>query len=158
MSKINLIYGSGDVLHTHVNINPFAEEEDGKTIIRGDIKNLDKYCDDCELSELIATDVIDYVPHSENKKTLENWIKKIRIGGKIVIGGIDMFEVCKSVSLYEIDTFDANILLHGDQTKPYIIRKSNFTAVGLSEYLESKGFKIIKKRIKNYRMVVEGER
>ena len=158
MDKINLMYGPGDVLHTHLNINPFAEEEDGKTIVRGDVKNLDKYCDDSELSELIATDVIDYIPAYENRETIDNWIKKIRLGGKIVIGGIDMFEVCKSVALYETDNFEANILLHGEQTKPYMMRKCNFTAIGLAEYLEEKGIQVIKKRIHNYKMIVEGKR
>ena len=26
MDKVNLIYGSGDIIHTHININPFAEK------------------------------------------------------------------------------------------------------------------------------------
>ena len=39
MDKVNLIYGAGDVLHTHLNINPFTEEE-SENIIRDDIFKL----------------------------------------------------------------------------------------------------------------------
>ena len=78
MDKINLIYGEGDVFHTHLNINPFAEKPDGKIIVRDDLSNIDKYADDSELSELIATDVIDFLPANKTSEILENWIKKMQ--------------------------------------------------------------------------------
>jgi len=159
MEKINLIYGKGDVLHTHTNINPFANDADGETIIRGDISNLDKYVDDAELFELVAEDVIDYIPMSETQKTLNNWISKIRIGGKIILGGVDLFEACKGVSLRHIDTLQANMILHGTQEKPYLVRKSSFACDELCDYLEKNGgFKVIKKRTDSYAMVVEANR
>ena len=90
---------------------------------------------------------------------MSNWFKKIRIGGKIIIGGVDLFEVCKSFSQYRIDITEANRLIHGEQQKPYMFRKANFTALGISEYISEKfGFKIIKKRINNYHMIIESER
>ena len=159
MDKINLIYGSGDVLDSHLNINPFEQNPNGVNLIRGDVANLDKHADDAELSELCAFDVIDYLPLTNCEAALSNWIKKIRIGGKIIIGGIDLFEVCKSFSQYRIDITEANSLIHGQQTKPYLFRKANFTAVGLSEYISERfGFNVIKKRVNSYHMVIEAER
>ena len=159
MEKINLIYGKGDVLHTHVNINPFANDADGEKIIRGDISNLDKYVDDAELSELVAQDVIDYIPISETQKTLNNWISKIRIGGTIILGGVDLLESCKALSLRQIDTLEANFILHGTQEKPYLVRKSSFTCSELCDYIkENFDFKITKKRVESYSMVVEARR
>ena len=159
MKKINLIYGSGDVLDSHININPFEENPNDTNIIRGDVSNLDQYADDAELDELSAVDVIDYFPLNSCEDSLSNWFKKIRIGGKIIIGGVDLFEVCKSFSQYRIDITEANRLIHGEQQKPYMFRKANFTALGISEYISEKfGFKIIKKRINNYHMIIESER
>tara|TARA_R110000824_G_scaffold226663_2_gene414426 strand:+ start:140 stop:631 length:492 start_codon:yes stop_codon:yes gene_type:complete len=159
MSKVNLIYGVGDVLHTHININPFAEDADGERIIRDDITNLDKHVDDAELQELVALDVIDYIPITKIDSVLENWSRKIRVGGKIIIGGIDLMECCKSLSDYSIDIVTANSLIHGEQTKPYLVKRLNFTAVALAEYLEEAfNFTIIKKRLNNYRMIVEAKR
>ena len=57
------------------------------------------------------------------------------------------------------DLTEANILLHGSQEKPYLIRRSSFTALGISDYLQSKfNFTIMKKRVNSYRMVVEARR
>lgn len=158
MPKINLIYGVGDVLHTHININPFAVDADEKSIIRDSVQSIDKYADDSELLELIATDVIDYFPAQEIAEIISAWTKKIRIGGKIVVGGVDLMEVAKSLASYSIDAAKANIILHGEQQPQYMIRKSSFTTLGLSSYLEGSGFKIIKKRIQDYKCIVEGRR
>ncbi|HCI69507.1 MAG TPA: hypothetical protein DHV30_02445 [Balneola sp.] len=159
MSKVNLIYGTGDVLHTHININPFAENPDNKKIIRDDIINIDKHVDDAELSELVAYDVLDYIPLTKAEDAIHNWVKKIRMGGKIVLGGTDLIEVCKSLADYRIDLGEANVLIHGEQSKPYLIKRVGFTCLGLCDYLQNKyAFKIIKKRVNNYKMVVEAER
>ena len=159
MDKVNLIYGSGDIMQTHVNINPFAEKADGVNVIRADVQNIDKHVDDSELNELRAVDVINYVEIDKVESTVNNWCQKIRIGGKIVIGGTDLMEVCKSFSEYKSDLTEANILLHGSQDKPYLLRKSSFTAVGLSEYLESRfNFIVTKKRVNSYKMIIEARR
>tara|TARA_A100000172_G_C3005324_1_gene97757 strand:- start:8 stop:502 length:495 start_codon:yes stop_codon:yes gene_type:complete len=159
MNKVNLIYGVGDVLHTHVNINPFAEDADGETIIRADVINLDEYVDDAELTELVAEDVVDYIGSDKAEQTINNWVKKIRIGGKIIIGGVDILEVSKSLSQYRIDVTEANRLIYGEQTRPYLFKKSGFTCVGIAEYLEGVfGLRILKKRINNYKMIVEAQR
>jgi len=159
MQKVNLIYGVGDVFDTHLNINPFADKEVENKIIRGEVKNLDKYIDDGELDELLAYDVIDYISIADAESCISNWINKIRVGGKICIGGTDLIEVCKSFSQYRIDITTANELLHGSQEKPYLFKKINFTAIGLSEYLSSYfGLKVIKKRVNNYNMIVEAVR
>ena len=158
MSKINLIYGNGDVFNTHLNINPFKQENDPESVVRGDIKNLDNYADDSELEELLAIDVLDYIPLNETSEVISNWVKKIRYGGKIVIGGIDLMDVCKDFSQYKIGLDEANLLIHGEQDKPYLIRRVGFTAISVAGYLESKGLKVNKKRTSNYKMIVEAVR
>jgi hypothetical protein len=163
MKKINLLFGVGDVLDTHTNINPFATkeqlEEFGSKIIRDDIFNLDKYVDNSEANEILAYDVIDYIPLDRHEEVIENWVGKIRIGGRIVIGGTDLFEVCKSFSQYKIGSSEANELIHGSQEKPYLIKKLTHTALGMSEHLKNKfNLKIKKKRISGYKMIVEAER
>jgi len=159
MNKVNLIYGVGDIMHTHTNINPFAEKADGVKVIRSDITSLDKHIDDSEVDELRAMDVINYIEIGKVESTINNWCQKIRLGGKIIIGGVDLMEVCKSFSEYKSDLTEVNILLHGTQDKPYLIRRSSFTALGLSDYLESRfNFNITKKRVNNYELMIEARR
>lgn len=159
MNKVNLIYGAGDVVQTHVNINPFAENADGEKIIRADVSNLDKHVDDSELNELRAIDVLNYIEINKVESTIGNWCQKIRFGGIIIIGGVDLMEACKSFSEYKSDLTEANILLHGSQEKPYLTRRSSFTAIGLADYIHNKfNFTILKKRINLHRMIVEAKR
>ena len=121
--------------------------------------NLDEHVDDAELSELIAADVIDYIPLNEVNDVLSNWAKKIRVGGKIVLGGTDLVEVCKAMSQYRISITDANELIHGTQLKPYLIKRATFTAIGISDYLEGNfNFTTTKKSVNNYKMIVEAKR
>lgn len=159
MDKVNLIYGDGDILQTHLNINPFAKNDEQENVIRDSVENLDKHVDSSELKELIAYDVLDYISLDKHEDAIENWASKIRMGGKIIIGGVDFFEVSKAFSQYKLGSLEANILIHGTQTKPYLIKRLSHTAVGLSEYLTQRfNFTITKKRVSNYQMVVEAER
>ena len=82
MDKVNLIYGDGDILQTHLNINPFAKNDEQENVIRDSVENLDKHVDSSELKELIAYDVLDYISLDKHEDAIENWASKIRMGGK----------------------------------------------------------------------------
>jgi predicted TPR repeat methyltransferase len=158
LKKLNLIYGVGDVLHTHLNINPFAEEEIEDVLVRADIKDLSNFAEEAEVTEIIAKDVIDYLPLSQIEKVLSHWVSRLRHGGTIVVGGTDLYEVAKDFSQYRMDITSAIKLLHGEQTKPYLIKRVNFTVMGMVEYLSGMGLKIQKKRVNNHAMIVEAKR
>jgi|TARA_R110002020_G_scaffold248502_1_gene462526 hypothetical protein len=155
--KINLLYGSGDLLHTHLNLDPFTPDETN-ILVRADVKNLDNFVDDAEAQEIIALDVIDYIPLTEINKVIGHWVSKLGHGGSLIIGGTDLFEVSKAFSQYRLDITEANKLIHGEQYKPYLIKRVNFTALGLADYLESLGLKLQKKRVNNYRITIEAIR
>lgn len=159
MTKVNLIHGEGDVLDTHLNINPFAKKTEEGMLVRGDLTNIDKYVDDAEAEEIIAMDVIDYIPTTKTVESISNWISKLAIGGRIVIGGIDMIVISKSIADYSLDIASANLLIHGRQDQPYLIKRASFSAYDLAEYLElMHGLGIVKKDITNYKMFVEAQR
>tara|TARA_Y100001938_G_C8074820_1_gene425355 strand:- start:1378 stop:1863 length:486 start_codon:yes stop_codon:yes gene_type:complete len=159
MTKVNLIHGEGDVLDTHLNINPFTKKTEDGLLVRGDLTNIDKYVDDAEAEEIIAMDVIDYISTTKTAETIANWISKLAIGGRIVIGGIDIIAVSKSLADYSLDIASANLLIHGKQDEPYLIKRASFSAYDLAEYLEvTYGLGIVKKDIQNYKMFVEAQR
>lgn len=159
MTKVNLIYGEGDVLDTHLNINPFTKKTQEGFLVRGELTNLDKYVDDAEVDEMVALDVIDYIPTTQTKEALDNWLSKLRVGGRIIIGGIDILSISKSITDGSLDAPLANLLIHGKQDKPYLIKRASFSAYDLSKYLESSyNLGIVKKDIINYNMLVEAQR
>ena len=156
-TKINLLYGSGDVLHTHLNLDPFTSDETD-VLTRSDIKNLDSFVDDAEAQEIIALDVIDYIPLTDINAVIKHWVSKLRHGGLLIIGGTDLFEVSKAFAQYRLDITEANKLIHGEQSKPYLVKRTNFTTLGLADYLSSLGLKLQKKRINDFHLTVEATR
>jgi hypothetical protein len=133
------------------------EETDDVKI--GDIKNLDPFVNDAEATEIIATDVIDYLPLNDMNTIIDHWVSKLRRGGKIVIGGIDLFQVCKAFTQYDINVETANKLLHGLQDQPHLLKRLTLTLTGLRNYLRDKhGLKILKTRYAGYSMIVEAQR
>jgi len=156
--KINLIYGEGDVLSTHLNLHPFAMQ-DTDTVKIADVKNIDRWVCDAEATEIVATDVIDYLILYEVPKVIEGWIKKIRHGGKLIIGGTDMTEVCRAFSNGEIDLETTNKLLHGLQTQPHLVKRVNLTLIGVVGFLQNDfGLHITKKRKAGFNYIVEAVR
>lgn len=156
--KLNLVWGTGPEYGIdYLTINPFVQQEN-EHIKRGDVCNLDNMVDNGELQELIAYDVIDYVDKSRVIPTIQHWLGKIAHGGKVVIGGVDMYEVSRGLTRYELDVIQANELLHGAGDKPYMLKRTNFTILGICDVLTSCNFKIIKRNLDGYKFVVEAVR
>lgn len=147
--KLNLIL-NGEPLTGYTNVDPYGFNNSDKVV--ADLRNLDDVVDDAEAEEIIAEDVIDFLPLNDIESAINHWIKKLRHGGRIVIGGVDMYEVCKAFSSYSIDLATTNRILHGPQDKPYNERHANFTIIGLSDFLEERGLKILSKRVYGFNL------
>lgn len=156
--KVNLIYGEGDVLTGYLNLHPFAMQDTDEVKI-ADVKNIDRFVCDAEANEIIATDVIDYLVSHEVPKIIQHWVRKLRHGGKIVIGGIDMNEVTRGFVNGDLDLETTNKLLHGQQTQPHLVRRVNLSLIGIANFLnEDCGLKVMKKRMAGYSYLVEATR
>lgn len=151
--KINLLLNSDQIRNDFLNIDPLAPNN---TI--GDITNLDDLVDDAEATEFIALDVIDYLPPSALDAILTNWLKKIRHGGLITIGGVDIMQVAKALYRQEVSMTEANILLYGRQSAPWEYRKTTLTMGAIIGILQQNNFKIIQKRMEIYHYIVKAER
>jgi hypothetical protein len=124
----------------------------------GDVCNLDHYVCDAECEELIALDVIDFLPSNELDTVIDNWIRKLRHGGSITVGGVDMREVARGLVNQTLTMDRANILLYGAQRQPYEYRKSTLTMQKLLAVFQTRGLKVIQKRLVNYYYHVKAER
>jgi hypothetical protein len=155
--KLNLLYGHGDHLQEYVNVNPFALEETDNVRI-ADVKQLDGIVEDAEATQIIASDVVDYLSLDEINPVLDHWISKMRHGATLWIGGCDSYDAAKALTQFEIDLETFNMLLHGTQDQPHLFKKTCLTLTGLCEYLEDKGLKIIKKRRNGLNYVVGARR
>jgi hypothetical protein len=77
-------------------------------------KNLDSDFDQisnnsCEL--ILANDIFDYVESKEILETIQKLLLKLRLGGKMVVGGKDLYLFCKSVKNHLISDEQASELI-----------------------------------------------
>jgi hypothetical protein len=154
--KINLLWGNGDPISGYVNIDPHSYDKENVT--NGDVTNLDDIVEDSEATEILAGDIIDYLPFDLAIKAIGHWTKKLRHKGKLTVGGNDLYEISKIFAQRAIDLKEALDILHGTQHKPWEFKASHTTVSDLAEVLEAHGLTVLKKRVNGFRMVVEAVR
>jgi len=146
--KINITIGGADK-NGYLNISALKDLE---------IRNLDEYVDNAECFEIIAEDIVDYMPKQELSKVLDNWVGKLRHQGMIVIGGTDVYEVCKMFAQEALSLEELNNLMHGEQSQGWDVRLNQLTLQQMCNELEGRGLKVLKKRINGFKFSVEAER
>ena len=146
--KINILIGGADK-NGYLNICALKDLE---------IRNLDEYVDNAECFEIIAEDIVDYMPKQELPQVLDNWVSKLRHQGTIVIGGTDVYEVCKMFAQEALSLEELNNLMHGEQSQGWDVRLNQLTLQQMCSELEGRGLKVLKKRINGFKFSVEAER
>ena len=116
----------------------------------GDIVKMDGV-EDSEATEIIASDIINFTDISSINDLLSGWVKKLRHGGRIVVGGVEIDEVCKAFISKAIDVNQFNKLVHEG-------RGSQITTTDLEKILINHGLTITKKRTDNFNMIIEAIR
>ena len=153
--KVNLLLDNPhDVRSGYLNLDPFAPEPDSHGRIRCEIVNLNKLVDAGEAEEIVAHDIIGYFPPKQIDEILDNWLSKLAHKGTLTLSAVDFREVSHK-TLGNIITIDQiNSLVYGDQRQPWEFRKSAFTLPLLITMFESRGFRIMSKRIQDHKAVV----
>jgi hypothetical protein len=154
--KLNLLWGTGHPLSGYTNIDPHSYNKEG--VVNGDITKLDEFVEDSEATEILAINIIDYLPYSIVCSTISAWVKKLRRGGKIIIGGVEIQELCKIFSQKGMSIDEFLISAHGHQSNPWEFKASHMTIKDLESVLNQHGLKILKKRINGFKMSVEAQR
>lgn len=147
--KINLLLNDASPRSGHTNIDPLAPPNDPLRKV-GDFGNLDEHVEAAECDEFIATDILDFIQADQLDDVLNHWVSKIRHGGTLTIGGLDLRSVARGISDYRLSINDANLLIYGAQQAAWQHRRSASTLQIILEVLTSKGLKAIKKRYDGY--------
>ena len=116
----------------------------------GDIVKMEGV-EDSEATEIIASDVINFTHIGSINDLLSGWIKKLRHGGRIVLGGVEIDEVCKAFVSKAIDINQFNKIIHEG-------RVSQITCADLEKILIKHGLTVTKKRTDNFNMIIEATR
>lgn len=129
---------------------------DGKHSI--DFRNLDSICDVSECEEIRAPHILGHIHGSELMGTLNNWISKLRHGGKIIVGGYDIFECSKAVILGQMSVSDANKMFYNTKDSPWNVNFGMYECNEIVGILQEFGLKVDKKRVNGSFFVVEAHR
>ncbi|MAF25294.1 hypothetical protein CL634_06930 [bacterium] len=152
--KLNLLHGEGQKMSGFQNISSLSLEDE--EIIWCDVRNLDVVVDDGEVEVLIARNVINYMPQEHLISTLNHWVSKLRHGGRIVVGAIDLYEVARGIHIRDIELSDSNTILYGeDELK---IKRNIFPTSSLVDFFNDQNMPVLKIRVDGYNMIVEAER
>jgi len=152
--KLNLLRNSNKVMSGHLNVDILPGE--GK--VQGDIANLDSLVDAASCTDIVARNVLEYVPHPDLLPVLNHWISKLRHGGKITINTTDLRSIAKAVARDALEPSEYLELLYGRQRDAFDIKRSILTPSTLSALLESASLRVINKSIDSYEFSITAER
>jgi len=130
--------------------------ENIEVVSADDLVKTDKF-DQGELDELILDEIVDYMPINKVEDILSKLSKLIKVGGKLVVTGSDLYEVCKAFTLYRSDIVGVNKGIFGEN--PDRPKRVGFSASAISNFLQQNvGLKILKKRVNNFTYMIEATR
>ncbi len=155
--KVNLLLRNPDDIRSgYLNIDGIATADeckaDGRIAARVD--NLEHTVDANELEELVAMDVLDYFPMKEADEILNHWLSRLKHGGRLTVGVVDLRQIAREVLSNTCDIADANVLLFGKEEEGWQFKHCVFTTTILVNILRAKGYAIESKLAMNKRAIV----
>ena len=90
--------------------------------------------------EIYAPTILDYLPMGEHQKLVEYWSRLLSIGGKIILGGTDLYMICRSAVERTASIDQVNKVLFYKKSQ----LKSLTSLQSTRRLLESLGLEIVK--------------
>lgn len=102
---------------------------------------------DAECVEILAPAIVNIIHYTKLQSVLQQWYKKLRINGILILGGYDLVEFCKHVIRYEISKEEKNSIMAGS---------GSFLALDeITDMVRMIGFKIKKRQLNGIRYTLE---
>lgn len=145
-----------DLLNSHKHVELDLDDDYARAFpIEYVEQRLDKSkVDNAECMEILVNDVIDFFSATNVEDFIKVLLRKLRHGGTIIIGGVDLYETTKAYYTNTINMTQMNELVHGIDGK----KSSNITLPIMVQFLQGQGLKILKKRANHYRFTVVAKR
>lgn len=134
----------------YINISPLKGD---------DPFNLD--VDTAECKEIIAEEIIDYIPIDKLLEVITHYASKLRLGGKIILGGTDIIELSKDVLRQNKTMVEVNHEIYGEQTEnmgEWGLKRGCLALNDVVTVLSHLNLKITKQRLDGSKFIVEAVR
>jgi len=157
--KLNLGCGK-DIREGYVNIDLHSDPVHESKVLKMDVTNLSEFKTD-SVDEILALDIIEHHPGIKIEKIIQEWIRVLKPGGKILIRTPDIEVVCeiyfKQAKEGKINWKRLSDIIYGSQITQYQFHCIMFSFDWLKQLLEKYGVeKVVKIKRSNQNMVVEG--
>ncbi len=117
--RLNLLVNDPEgVLPGYLNVDPLGQP--GRDdIVLGAHHDLSHSVDANEAAEVRAIDVLHYASQAEVRPIVQHWSSRLAHGGRLVIGGVDLREVCDQAAQGMLPADLTGALLLGRQRAPW---------------------------------------
>lgn len=155
--KLNLLIG-GAALNGYLNADQVFNGQSDR--VQAELQDLDPIVDHNECEEVLALDILDFMPLSMRQKTLHGWMTKVAHGGTITLSCLDLNEFTRQVYNGNLhDTYQVNQILFGPVTHTWSIRKSICTLSDTVQMIMSTGqFDVVSQRFSGVHYIVTAKR
>lgn len=142
--RLNLGCGN-DVRLNYINIDKVAVTPD---VRHGDFRNLNSAgIQNDSVEEILAIDIIQYIPLHELELTVNNWLEKLKTGGTVYLESTDSNMLGMMIAYSQVSLEVFNKILYNNQGESI---KSLHNLCDLEHFLRSKGFKTVTKGYKGH--------
>lgn len=117
-----------------------------------------KNVDNGEAEEILALDVIEYIPRMMFDSIIQHWTSKLAHKGKLIVNFVDLYTVCRLFFIGQLEMQNVNFLLHGASLNGWDDKKVNMTVPQICKTLEGNGLKVISKKLDGMNALVIAER
>lgn len=142
--KINLCFLDDIREGEYINVGTKERTKLASNVYRqGAITNLDWLCEDNSVDEILALNILNYIPFEKFIQTFKNWFNKLQSKGVLKISIIDLYIISKyfTNSQINIEQFLEHIWGNKNNRKC-----SSIDSFSLCNLLTTTNFKIIGKR------------
>ena len=114
--KLNLGCGTDIREQGYINIDlkPSAQYP-SDVYQQGDVQSLDWLCEDQTVEEILALNVLNYVPIAQVSTTIRNWAHKLIVDGVLKIATPDIYALAKIFANNQLSTRDFVVSIFGTQ-------------------------------------------
>ena len=151
--RINLIFKDSEKLESYLNIDPRPSSEG---VVKCELDNLDPIVDDSEVSELRALDAIDFFPPHKILSVITHWKKKIKKGGKLTVGGVDLLSIARALHQRQITITDAISDLYNSPDNTQDVKMCCSTLEDMVNIFQHLGLTVEDKTLRDNRYVLIG--
>ena len=116
--------------------------------------NLDEVCEAAQAIEILGDEILNYIPVKHLGQLIQHWRSKLRIGGRLILGGTDLIEMAKAIVTKQTNPYIANQVLFGIDCD----RVSCLTLDDIENLVRAQDLKIISKRLDGINFLIEAVR